>query len=98
MAKKSGRKKPKGKRETGEKEPEEQAVVTGGIEMRERRSMVLMSVLTLLLVLFVTWRLEPTLGLGKALLIGAAFAVAWLAFVLSYFIYNWLRSRRSSDE
>ena len=61
MAKKSRLKKRKGKKETGDKEQKEQAVVTGGINMQERRNLVFMSVLTLLLVFVVAWRLEPTL-------------------------------------
>ncbi len=43
-----------------------------------------MGLLSLALALWIVWRLEPTQGLGKALIIGALVGLAWVVFIVAY--------------
>lgn len=78
MAKKSGRKnKQKENQQTTPYRP---------------RGMVYMILMGVVLAAWVTWRFEPSRGLGAAILIGLAFAAAWWIFVGAYW-YSEYRSR-----
>lgn len=57
------------------------------------RNPIYMGLLGLLAGAWVVWRLEPSQGLGMALLIGAAVCGAWLIFVLAL-----NRSQRRSND
>ena len=69
MAKKSGRKRQKDTKSQGGP---------------GQRSNLYMGLLSLALALWIVWRLEPTQGLGKALLIGAIVGLAWVLFIVAY--------------
>lgn len=51
-----------------------------------------MIIASLALVIYMTYQLEPALGLGEALLWGLGFGLAiWGVFFLAYFVNKWLR-------
>ena len=47
------------------------------------RNPIYMGLLSLLLAAWIVWRLEPSLGLGKALMWGILAGLAWGVFVLA---------------
>lgn len=49
---------------------------------------------TLAVIAFVTWRLEPQLGLLRALAIGLVLGVMLVLFFLSSNIYSWFKNRK----
>lgn len=57
------------------------------------RNPLYMGLLSLLLAAWIVWRLEPTQGLGKALIWGVLAGLAWGLFVLA-FAWN---QRRGGD-
>ena len=57
------------------------------------RNPIYMGLLSLLLGAWIVWRLEPSLGLGKAIMWGVLAALAWGVFV---FAFMWSQ-RRGGD-
>ena len=104
MAKKSGAKK---RRRKGEKRPREKRFREKAQSqdkqppsfdepwLSKRTGLRVVTILSLGLAVFITWQLQPTEGLGGALLWGLAFGGSiWVVFFLSYTFNTWARKRR----
>jgi hypothetical protein len=59
------------------------------------RNPVYMGLLSLLLAAWIVWRLEPSQGLGMALLWGVLAGLAWGVFVLAF---TWSQRRGENDD
>ena len=59
------------------------------------RNPVYMGLLSLLLAAWIVWRLEPSQGLGRALLWGVLAGLAWGVFVLAF---TWSQRRGENDD
>ncbi|MGB3716207.1 MAG: hypothetical protein WA996_17440 [Candidatus Promineifilaceae bacterium] len=60
--------------------------------LSQRTGRIIMIIASLALVIYMTYQLEPALGLGEALLWGLGFGLAiWGVFFLAYFVNKWLR-------
>lgn len=57
------------------------------------RNPIYMGVIGILAAAWIVWRLEPSQGLGVALLIGVLVGLAWLIFVVAFD-----RSQRQGDD
>ncbi len=51
-----------------------------------QRSLWYMGLISLALVAWTVWRLEPSLGFGKALLWGGVLGLAWVGFIILYYL------------
>ena len=88
MAKKS---KQEGKGTKKEKKP---VPITNDPWIGRRSGLIFMVVLSLALVAFFTYQLEPVLGFWEALLWGFGFGAAiWGVFLLAYSFNKWVRGR-----
>ena len=59
------------------------------------RNPIYMGLLSLLLAAWIIWRLEPSLGLGKALMWGILAGLAWGVFVLAF---TWTQRRGGDND
>jgi hypothetical protein len=81
------------KQKGGSKE-KKQVPVTNEPWLSQRTGRIIMIVLSLVLVAFFTYQLEPALGFWEALLWGLGFGLAiWGVFLLAYSFNKWVRRR-----
>jgi Flp pilus assembly protein TadB len=83
MTKKSGRK---------AKKKRERDRADSSASMQKSR-LILMGITSILLMAYLAWRLGPTIGYVKAVLIGFGLAAVWVMFMMSSTILDWLRRR-----
>lgn len=84
MAKKSGRKARK-------KREREQSNSAASLQ---RSRIILMGITSIALIGYLVWRLGPSIGYIKAALLGFGLAAAWMLFVMSSSILDWVRRRK----
>jgi hypothetical protein len=87
MAKMTGRKNKK------EEQREKQSTKASNEPwLSQRTGRIIMIIGSLALVAYMTYQLEPPLGLAEALLWGLGFGLAmWTVFIIAYFFNKWLR-------
>lgn len=55
--------------------------------------MILTVITSVLLIGYLAWRLGPEWGYGKALLVGFGLSAAYILFIYSSAIFDWVRKR-----
>lgn len=82
----------KNKKQTPKKS---QAPATNEPWLSKRTGLIVISMISIALALFMIWQLQPVLGLGEALLWGLGFGVAiWGVFALALAFNRWVRGRK----
>lgn len=92
MAKYSGSRSKKNQAKNTKKESKQKAKSSMGSTTRQS-NMLLTTITCILLIGFITWRVGPVWGYGKALLVGLAISAVWILFMNSSIIYEWVRKR-----